>query len=461
MRERPGVGQLPTVAGTVTGTNHVQGRLASKACLLKTEGIAGMKEYQTYPVEICLGDQVKQYSPEFQEKDEHAFNWKRVLTMAHGKAQVHCLCPGQGEKRLSIHSRSSSDQFHLARFPDTGPEHGEDCRFFGVDRNQSGLGSYKKGVVEELDDGNIKIKLKVGLQQRQTKAPEEGESAPSNRPLTSRAGASQSSMSLLGLLHYLWTEAALNTWTPGMEGKRNLSVVHYHMMKAAAKTYAGRIRLSQNLLIGTPTDSGKQAKLNHAKSLSANQDRRRLVVVAPLAGYREGLDTANTLPISGFHGLPFLNMTPELWEITRRRYEREMAAWVGKDPVMVIAQTNPPKATSAVQADVVDLALMWMTKDWIPVESGFEVIVASELVKAQRRFEKPLRFDSQDAVFPDFWLKDRGAPVPMEVWGMATSEYQDRKQEKILHYDTTYGPGNWWSWNGAAGDELPAFPQGI
>ncbi|AEC18757.1 hypothetical protein PT7_0217 [Pusillimonas sp. T7-7] len=420
-----------------------------------------MKELKSYPVEILLGDQVKTYSPEFQIEDQYAFSWKRVLTMAHGKAIVRCLCKATGERRLSIHSRKNSDRFHLARFPDTGPEHQEDCVYFGADPNSSGRGSYKRGVVEELDDGNTKIKLKVGLQQRLTQAPTDADDAPAAGPSpATRASASQSSMSLLGLLHYLWTEAALNTWVPAMAGKRNLGVVHHHLMAVAMKTYAGRAKLAQNLLIGTPSDTGQQAKLNHAKSLAASDERRRLVVLSPLARFRGGMGAASTLPITGFHGIPYMIMSQELWDVTQRRFSKELQAWVAGDPVMAIVQTAAPKVTGgSIQAEVIDLALMWKTKDWIPVESGFEVMVAEKLVAENRRFEKPLRFDSKDAVFPDFVLKDRGAAVPMEVWGMATPEYQARKREKTAHYDNVYGPSNWWSWNGAAGDPLPDLPS--
>ena len=60
--------------------------------------------------------------------------------------------------------------------------------------------------------------------------------------------------------------------------------------------------------------------------------------------------------------------------------------------------------------------------------------------------------------FPDFWLKDVGAPMPMEVWGMTSHDYQTRKAEKSTYYDETYGKDGWWSWNGAAGDDLTEFP---
>lgn len=419
-----------------------------------------MKESKLFPVEISLEGQTKTYSPAFQSEEQYVFSWKKVLLMGHGKAIVRCLCPGSGEKRLSIHSRSNSDRFHLARFPDTGPDHSEDCVFYGVDPNASGLGAYKRGVVEELDDGNTKIKLKVGLQQRLTKAPTDTADTATPTKATTRASTSQSSMTLLGLLHYLWTQAALNTWAPAMEGKRTLGVVHYHLMRVAMTTFAGRVKLAQNLLIGTPTADGQQARLNQAKAIASGTERRRLIVVAPLALYRDGMDHATTLPISSYHGIPHLTITDELWSTTQHRFAREINAWVAGDPVIAVAQTDPPKtAGGTLRAEAVDLALMWLTKHWIPVDSGFEALIAEKLVAEKRRFEKPLRFDSREQVFPDFWLKDRGAPIPMEVWGMATPDYQARKKEKIDHYDSTYGPGNWWSWNGAAGDVIPDLPS--
>lgn len=418
-----------------------------------------MKDQRIYPVQISLGEQTQTYSPAFQTDAQFSHAWKKVLMMAHGKAVVRCQCLGEGEKRLSVHSRTNSDHFHLARFPDTGPEHAEDCVFFGVDPNASGLGAYKRGVVEELDDGNVKIKLKVGLQQRLTKAPEDGDATPKGPAMTKSTRPGQSSMTLLGLLHYLWTNAGLNTWSPAMEGKRNLGIVHHHLMRIAMTTYAGRIKLAQNLLIGTPAADGAQSKLNEAKARSACDERRRLVVVAPLARYREGLESSPTLPIAGFHGIPHLVVSDEVREHWQSRYARELGAWFTAQPTIVIAQTDAPAIVAgALQAEVINLALMWVTKEWIPVDSGFEALIAEKLVAEQRRFEKPLRFDSQDAVFPDFWLKDRGAPIPMEVWGMTTLDYQTRKQEKIAHYDAQYGPGNWWSWNGAAGDQIPDFP---
>ncbi|WP_019939930.1 DUF1173 family protein [Bordetella sp. FB-8] len=416
-----------------------------------------MKEYKTYPVEITLGGQTKTYSPAFQQEEQFAEGWKKVLVMSHGKALLRCLCGGAGEKRLSIHSISAIDKFHLARFPDSGPEHADDCIFWGADPNASGMSAYRRGVVEELDDGNTKIKLKIGLQQRSTKAPDEAEQAGA-KPVQTNRKPGQTSMSLLGLLHYLWTQAGLNTWSPGMQGKRTMGVVHYHLQRIATSTYAGRIKLSQNLLIGAPAE-GKQALMNQAKSQAASAERRRLVVIAPLAKHHDESELASTLPISTYHGIPHLLMNGELWETLQKRFSREINAWRSGNPSIAIVQTDPPKSSGGnMTAQVVDISLMSVSQDWIPVESSFEVLVAEKLVAEGRRFEKPLRFDADDVTFPDFWLKDVGAPIPMEVWGMTSTDYQTRKAEKSTYYDETYGKDGWWGWNGAAGDDLPDFP---
>lgn len=416
-----------------------------------------------YPVEILLGEQSRVYSPEFQTQEQHAAAWKRVLLMSHGKAEVRCCCLGPGTKRLSIHSRANSDRFHLARFPETGSEHSEDCLFYGVDPSMSGLGSYRRGVVQELDDGAVKIKLKVGLQQRAALAPEEsdGSAKPETKVPTSRPRSGQASMTLLGLLHFLWTQAGMNTWAPGMEGKRNLGVVHHHLLHVAAMTYAGRVRLSQNLVIATSSGSGQQAGYNKAKCLEAITQRRRLVAVAPLAQHQEGLDGSQTLPIAGFHGLPFMNMDDDVWASLERSFGREIAAWRAGSPIIAVAQTDPPTSSGgSMRARVINIALMQITRNWIPVDSGYEALIAEKLVAEKRKFEKPLRFDAGDeAVFPDFWLRDLSVQTPMEVWGMTSSDYQARKSEKATHYDETYGAGRWWSWNAAVGDPVPDLPQ--
>jgi hypothetical protein len=101
---------------------------------------------------------------------------------------------------------------------------------------------------------------------------------------------------------------------------------------------------------------------------------------------------------------------------------------------------------------------METTGRFIPVESGFEALVANALVEEGRAFVKPLRYTGQEEVHPDFVLTDTKRPWYLEVFGMATPQYLERKRAKITHYRES---GKLlWSWDAAAGTQLPPFPVG-
>ena len=72
-------------------------------------------------------------------------------------------------------------------------------------------------------------------------------------------------------------------------------------------------------------------------------------------------------------------------------------------------------------------------------------------------------YDGEADVFPDFLLKDVPGReiVPLEVFGMNTPDYLERKAVKLEHYREEYGEGNWWNWDANKADALsniPAFP---
>ncbi len=88
-------------------------------------------------------------------------------------------------------------------------------------------------------------------------------------------------MTLLACCTDTWTQAACcGTRDAGQADARRAASPP---AAASAATYAGRVRLSGNLLIATPAATGRQADLNKAKAMEAMNRRRRLVVVAPLA----------------------------------------------------------------------------------------------------------------------------------------------------------------------------------
>ena len=139
-----------------------------------------------------------------------------------------------------------------------------------------------------------------------------------------------------------------------------------------------------------------------------------------------------------------------------------MRGWREGRRVIAIVQTDQP--TSASKAQALNVALMVVSDEWIPIESGYEGVIEALLREQGRRFVKPMRFDAgQEQVFPDFWLMDVGAgrEVPMEVYGRQDPKYLARKQVKCAYYAQHYGPTGWWSWDASSdprGLNIPAFP---
>ncbi|WP_418329266.1 DUF1173 family protein [Pseudomonas frederiksbergensis] len=138
-----------------------------------------------------------------------------------------------------------------------------------------------------------------------------------------------------------------------------------------------------------------------------------------------------------------------------------MSAWRQGRRVIAIVQTDQP--TEPGKAQALNVALMVVSDEWIPVESSYEAVIEARLREESRRFVKPLRFDSsEDQVFPDFWLMDAsaGTEYPMEVYGRADPKYLARKEVKADYYRTHYGT-RWWAWDASTdpkGEAIPAFP---
>lgn len=408
-----------------------------------------------YPVRI--GPKV--YSREFQTQDISHRKWQSVLEAAYGTAEASCCCPGRGHRRLAIKRRESSGEYHLARFAGTGAEHSNECRFYAPAPEASGLQGYARGVVEEGDDGLLRIKLARGLRVLPTR---ESNGEPTE-PSHSSPGVRKPSMSQRALLDLLWQESRLNVWFPAMEGKRNVFVVSKAVMKAADKISAGRVRLSEVLLLPAAKDS-KAAAANETTVANAIKRGLRLVVVAPLARYDESKHgrVIERLPVSMPFGIPGLYLQNGQWDIVCHSFQREISFWKNGGTVMAIAHVDVKQGAKWPIARVLEIGLMTVSDQWIPFDSSYESTIEARLRGQGRAFEKPLRFDAgTEEVFPDFWLLDVGAEYPMEVFGMDTPEYLMRKQIKMDHYNRNYGIDGWWFWDAnedAKGLRIPALP---
>ncbi|MEJ1269099.1 DUF1173 family protein [Pantoea ananatis] len=317
-------------------------------------------------------------------------------------------------------------------------------------------------------DGTIVVRLPTGLQK---KVPSEGkpaEDVSGDEPVKRKR---RPSMRLLGLLHLLWEQSGINVWHPAFDKKkRTPGWVSWRLQQTAARIRVGRVPLEESLLLmamkGTP-----QVISNWQHLRAAEKNKRRLIVVSVLAGWNEAAEARlqTTLSLGLFFGFPDLVLPDDVHLRLERSFGRELGDWRRGMKVVVIVETEPPETTFR-RADgrnqpsscstVIDVALMTVSPRFIPLDSGYEGMVEEKLWQEKRAFIKPLRYDGEEDVFPDFVLKDVPGvdALPMEVFGMNTPEYLLRKQDKTAHYDEKYGQRHWWSWEAADGSTMPPFP---
>ncbi|QHM73989.1 DUF1173 family protein [Mixta intestinalis] len=416
--------------------------------------------------------------PQLRTKDPE--KWRSYICYARkNKATtvITCLCrefdATRTQRRLKACYSEKTDNYWLALWQYTGNEHAPDCKFYSVWSDEDHSKIYSDDVVKVLPDGKFRIKLNTGLQQRDVQKKDQIQQADKGKKGPSRR---HPSMRLLGLLHFLWEQSKLNTWHPYYESKkaRDYSYVAWRLNVTAGEIIAGRTALSDVLLTMTTTSS-KKVVTNRTTVDEAIKNKKRLVIISSLATYSENAEERlnTTLPLAYFGGFPNLLLTSDVLYRLKTSFHRELKAWRKGKKVILIAESDVPERTFSrvngknvpnVSSKVIDVALMTVSPRFIPYDSSYEELIEEKLWKEKRSFIKPLRYDGLSEVFPDFILNDvpgREA-VPLEVFGMETDEYLNRKEIKLAHYRKEYGEGNWWCWNACqpnAADNIPPFPE--
>lgn len=387
----------------------------------------------------------------FDRNSQQGTDWISALTRAHRVTHFVCLCTQTGEGRLSVQLRNN---YHLHRYPGSGPNHRRNCRFYSPNATSSGLQGYSHKAVKELEDGGLNVRLDLPLRQpRQANT----EAKPAS-PRVAGPGEKRDTMSLLGLLHLLWTESGLIKWYPAMDGKRGEWLVARLMAEQAQRISTARMTLNDVLLVPAADDS-KEKEKNLLVVAAARQHKRNVVAIAPLARYNSDRDAVlERLPLRSAAGMPAMYLADMARTALTTSFEAELNAWQAGAQIYAILHLSV-RAGTKPYADVNKVALMRVSERLIPLDSGHEATVEKLLYDNKRSFYKPLCFDAAvDAVFPDFWLLDMASDYPMEVFGMNTPEYLARKAVKVNHYNAHYTSG-WWQWDVCATALIPPLPM--
>jgi Protein of unknown function (DUF1173) len=209
-----------------------------------------------------------------------------------------------------------------------------------------------------------------------------------------RAGGARPT--LRAVLHYLWQEAGLTTWSPGMTGKRNWRVVSWHLRQAARGKLIRDRPLTTRLFIPEPFHAEHKAELA-ARRLSAwapaQRDGRtsRFMIVAGEVKTIKEARFGHKLVIKHVPDAPFMLET-DLHRRILRRFGTELELWQMDEQghLIVIATFS---VGSAGLPTIEELSLTMTDEHWLPYESLAEKLLLDAATEQRRRFTKSLRYN--------------------------------------------------------------------
>jgi hypothetical protein len=360
-----------------------------------------------------------------------------------------CMCHVEG---VEMYVARLGDGYIVKRMPDTGSHHAPDCPSYEPPAEFSGLGQVLgSAITEDPATGETTLKLDFPL----TKMP-----GRSQLPPAAGEGDSVSStgtkLSLRGLLHYLWDQAELTRWHPGFAGKRTWSTVRRHLLHAAEHKLARGDALRARLYVPEPFSIDERDAIN-ARRLAQWQ------FAVPAPGKAQHLmlligEVKEIVPARyGFKAIvkhmpdQAFAIDEQLYRRLGRRFEAELALWGASDDILMVMIATFGVSSAGVPA-IHELCLMPVTRQWLPVEDGFEKQLLDKLVGECRAFVKGLHYNlGKKDTIASAVLTDCEGSAPM-LFIVPASPHEVDPGHKAGDPSQTV-----WTWR-PSGEPMPPFP---
>lgn len=317
-----------------------------------------------------------------------------TLASIHGtQVRPFCTCRPGG---IEMYVAKVAGRYAVKRMPHTGPTHAPDCDSYEAPPELSGLGQLVGSAIDEdAEAGLTTLKLGFSLAKGLSQAARLPQRSDENGATAKTDGRK---LSLRGTLHYLWEQAGFNKWSPAMDGKRSWGVVRKYLLLAAENKLVKGVALVDRLYIPEPFRTEKKAEIAQrrvatmVKATVAKGPRPLLIVVGEVAEIgksRFGFKMR-------FKHVPDCDfmMHEDLHARLRKRFVTEFELW---DANAAAGAHLMAIATFGVSGTGVptfeEVALMTVSRDWIPYENQFELLLLGALVENKRRFTKGLRYN--------------------------------------------------------------------
>jgi hypothetical protein len=376
------------------------------------------------------------------------------------KSRITCACKSSKPVELYIAKLSSKGEFELRRMPGAGSSHASECAHYEPPLALSGLAQVQgQAIIEHPHAETVELKLDFAL----TKIPGRTPPSPSG---TAQASVKSDGikLTLRGLLHYLWHCAELNRWHPALAGKRNYGTVFKFIQVAAMGKSAKSGQLMDFLYMPEPYSPDREVASKSRRILKLGQLASQTSAGATKLGLLIG-ELFEIRPAQFGHQAVFKGALDQPFQINEDLYKRmlkhfksQLTLWdqhLDHSHLVLIGTFTMDPTTGIAQLN--EVAIMNVTKNWIPFDSIYELNLVDQLTKSSRSYWKSLRFNlPPKAPMANLVLTDTsGGATALCIFPPGATD-QDQT-ELMKHLDTERQGMHVWCWL-AGEQEIPALP---
>jgi len=377
---------------------------------------------------------------------------QQLLADARG-ARVRPLCMCKPGGVAMYVAKIGRDKFVIKRMPDSGLAHAHRCPSYLPPEALSGLGQVLGAAITSEGDAEMTA-VRLGF--RMSKSERAAPTGHGTGIGADSVAGDANRLSMRAVLHYLWQEADLATWSPGMAGKRNWRVVSWHLRSAARGKFTKGKPLLHRLYVPEPFSAQKKIEIA-ARRLCAWAPLQMAGAGQPfmmLIGELKAIEPArfgHKLLIKHLPDAPLM-IDDALLGRLNRRFRDELELWQVDEEghLMVIATFSVGRGGMATAEEV---SVVMTDRNWLPYESLADKLLLDVALDQQRRFTKSLRYNlAADKPMASLVFTD--TEIPTAAFLLSSGEDRDAAAELAAETDTD-------SWTWVIGEDMPPLPAAI
>jgi hypothetical protein len=380
-------------------------------------------------------------------------DFEQQLQVAHG-AKLRPVCMCVGDDGLLMYIAHANNRYWLKRMPNTGRKHAVGCPSWESPEEFSGRNDLVGSALKYKTQGNdVEVALRLGfVLSRRGKRDMEAMEKANKENATAKEPSSDAKLTLRSLLHYLWDEAGLTTWS-GISKPRDWAFVYDCLSEAAARKTIKHTELENYLYIPKPLtkysqseiDSDRRKRFAQVEGEDAKKVKHLLLIVGEVKEMK-AVGGGWNVTFKEMPNYPFV-ITDKLHDQILRHLGKEMQlVSIGSAGSLVLMGTF--QVEKGGTATFEEVSLMYVNENWIPYQSVYDRDLIADLIKNNRSFMRLLRYNRPITVpMPTLLLTDCGdAPVSIYVLDaestssvQMTAVTEASKYESILWYTKESG----------------------